>query len=39
MKKQPEFASAVRLFRPWNTFLTGNAVIDPTNAAMRQLFL
>jgi xylulokinase len=41
MKKQPEFASAVRFVSTLeyiNLFLTGNAVIDPTNAAMRQLF-
>lgn len=41
MKKQPQYAHAVRFISTLefvNLFLTGNAVIDPTNAAMRQLY-
>ena len=41
MKKQAEYTNAVRFISTLefvNLFLTGNAVIDPTNAAMRQLY-
>ncbi|HHT65295.1 MAG: xylulokinase [Caldicoprobacterales bacterium] len=41
MKKQPEYANAVRFISTLefaNLFLTGNAVVDPTNAAIRQMY-
>lgn len=41
MKKDPGFAGAVKFLSTLevlNGFLTGNAVIDPTNAAIRQLY-
>ncbi len=41
MKRQTTYADAVRFISTLefvNLFLTGNAVIDPTNAAMRQLY-
>ncbi len=41
MKKQPEYANATQFISTLefvNLFLTGNAVVDPTNAAMRQLY-
>lgn len=41
MKKDPQYAGAAKYLSTleiMNGFLTGNAVIDPTNAAIRQLF-
>lgn len=41
MKKQPEFANAAKFLSTvevLNGFLTGNAAVDPTNAAIRQLY-
>ena len=41
MKKQPQYGEAVAFLSTLeylNLFLTGRAVIDPTNAAMRQLY-
>lgn len=41
MKKQPQYANAVCFISTLefaNLFLTGSAVVDPTNAAMRQLY-
>ena len=41
MKSMPEYAGAVRYLTTLevvNEYLTGNPAIDPTNAAMRQLY-
>lgn len=41
MKRNPDFSDAVKYLSTlevMNRFLTGNAVIDPTNAAIRQLY-